>query len=431
MSSHQVAIIGTGYVGLTTGACLAHLGHNVVCVDNDEHKLEMIRGGVLPIKEDGLDDLVSMGMERKTLQFTTSLKDAVANAEFVFLCLPTPSKPDGSADTSSIESVVLQIRDSLKVGTVVVNKSTVPISSASVIQVILNRSDVYVVSNPEFLREGTAVKDFLEPDRIVVGFDHPDAGLRVADLYKPVDRPVVLTDSVSAETIKYFANAYLAMRISFINEVAMFCSLVDADVFEVIRGLSHDSRIGSTFLSPGPGWGGSCFPKDTRAITFGARQLGSQLSLIEAAIEANSSHQERIVEMICEKLGESSTDEKVALLGLAFKAGTDDVRESPALLIARELADRGYRVVAYDPANPKLPAELAIETAESVLDALWNADLAIVATEWSEFSDIPAAAFRTTMRGNIIFDLRYILDPLDFTSEGLEIISIGRRISSN
>lgn len=426
MSRQKIAVVGTGYVGLTTGTCMAHLGHQVTCVDNDQGKIESILSGVLPIHEANLAELVAQGRRSGRLSFTTGLVDAIADAEFVFLCLPTPTSEDGSADIAAIIEVVGSIRTSLKPGAVVINKSTVPVNSANLVIDLIGRTDVDVVSNPEFLREGSAVKDFLEPDRIVVGCNNAIAGDRVAALYMDIRCPLVVTDFASAETIKYMANAYLAMRISFVNELASFCHAIGADVLEVVKGLTLDKRIGSSFLTPGPGWGGSCFPKDTRAISHGASEVGERLQLVETTIRANNDHQERIVDLISLHSGNKSTGCRVCLLGLTFKAGTDDTRESPALVIGQALANRGYDVLGYDPTYPRLRG-YGLKSVETIDDALKDADIAVVATEWPEFSTLAPETYAEMMRGNLIFDLRYILDREQFAAVGLEVITMGQR----
>jgi len=426
MGAQKIVVIGTGYVGLTTGACMAHLGHEVICVDNDETKINSIRRGILPIYEENLSELVTQGCDAGNLSFTTNLSDAIPDTNFVFLCLPTPTSDDGSADITAIIGVVADIRTHLKSGAVVVNKSTVPVNSANSLVELINRSDIDVVSNPEFLREGSAVRDFLMPDRIVVGCVNPMAGHRVASLYENVASPIVLTDFASAETIKYMANSYLAMRISFINEVASFCHSIGADVLEVVKGLTLDKRIGATFLMPGPGWGGSCFPKDTRAISRGADLTGERLELIETAIATNTKHQLRIVKLITDLAGNNPTTSRVCLLGLTFKAGTDDVRESPALIIGQALVSEGFSVVAYDPMQPRIPTH-QIALVGTIEEALRGADVVVVATEWEEFSSLAAENYADAMRGKLLFDLRYVLPREKFAAVGLEVITLGQR----
>lgn len=413
-------------MGLTTGACFAHLGHVVVCVDNDLTRLEQIKSCAIPIYEVGLDHLVTESIAKNLLSFSSNPSEAVRDADFVFLCLPTPSGEDGKADVSAVIQVAAQIGSDLKGGSVVVNKSTVPVNSAAVVSQLINRPDVAVVSNPEFLREGSAVDDFLNPDRIVIGCIDESAGWRVAELYSSARCPVLLTDPVSAETIKYMANAFLAMKVSFVNEVASYCHVSGGDVLEVMRGLSLDPRIGARFLSPGPGWGGSCFPKDTVAIAASARSLGLDLGLVDQTIVSNRMHQGRVVQFIEEAVGSSVGIPQVSILGLAFKAGTNDTRESPAVALATRLFDRGYKVRAFDPVA-LAPANSGIEQVFSLEAALTDADVVVIATEWKEFGAITPDMFKMLMRRPVVVDLRHVLDARTLREVGIDVRVLGRQ----
>src|SRR3954453_18220866 len=352
-----LAVIGTGYVGLTTGACLAHLGFRVVCADIDAGKVARLQAGEMPIVEDGLDKIVTDAVADDRLRFVVGAANAAADADVVFLCVPTPQDEDGSADLSYIEAAAREIAPVLRAGAVVINKSTVPVGSTRVVERVLERRDVAVVSNPEFLREGTAVQDFLHPDRVVIGGDDPTAAERVAALYRDLDTHILITDAASAETIKYAANGFLAMKISFINAVAAMCEAVGADVHHVIEGIGSDQRIGRPFLRPGPGWGGSCFPKDSRALVSIAAKHGYDFSMMRGVITVNDEQRERMVRKIIAAAGraaETPTDQPlagvaIAVLGLTFKAGTDDLRESPSLAIIAELLGLGASICGYDP----------------------------------------------------------------------------------
>lgn len=425
-SQHRVAVIGTGYVGLTTGACLAKLGHRVTCVDIDEEKIASIEVGKMPIYEEGLAEIVRNGQISGLLDFTTKLLEAVIDAEFIFLCLPTPPGADGFADLSSIRTVAEQFRGQLRPGAIVVNKSTVPVNSARMVRDLIDDPNVDVVSNPEFLREGSAVHDFLNPDRIVVGSDNPIAGERVGSLYLGSRCPVIVTDPVSAESIKYMANAFLAMKISFVNQAADFCDAVGANVTEVMRGLSFDPRIGSTFLSPGPGWGGSCFPKDTKALVASANAAQRPMTLIEESMRVNENHIVRTASLIHDAaMSSQGFDARIAILGLSFKARTDDVRESPALAILETLQQSFTDIVCYDPLA-KIGGHQNIERKLSAREAISGAHVVAILTEWSEFGEISPHEFASLMAGTTIVDARYMLDAAQFRTVGISVRSLGR-----
>lgn len=422
--SMSVAIVGTGYVGLTTGACLARLGHRVVCADIDPERVSVLEAGSVPFYEPGLAELVREGVQAGRLRFVLGGEVAVVDAELVFLCVPTPQADDGSVDLSYVEAAARSIAPVLRPSAIVVNKSTVPVGSAAVVDRIIDRPDVTVVSNPEFLREGSAVSDFLLPDRVVIGTDSPEAGRRVAALYQSIDAPVLITDPASAETIKYAANAFLATKISFVNAIAAVCEAVGADIVDVVRGIGADRRIGSDFLRPGPGWGGSCFPKDTRALVSIAEQAGYDFRLLRGVIASNSEQHERMVDKVRSAVGGDLSGTTVAVWGLAFKANTDDVRDSPAVAIVRSLVAAGANVRAYDPqARVALNGVTQVPTA---LDACESADALVVLTEWPEFIAADLSGVAARLRRPEIVDTRNVLDRGDARAVGLHLVGVGR-----
>jgi UDPglucose 6-dehydrogenase len=434
-----LAVIGTGYVGLTTGACLAHLGFHVVCADIDAGKVARLEAGEIPIVEDGLDKIVADAVANRRLRFVVGAANAAGDADIVFLCVPTPQDEDGSADLSYIEAAAREIAPVLRPNAVVVNKSTVPVGSTRVVERVLERSDVAVVSNPEFLREGTAVHDFLHPDRVVIGGDDPGAAERVAALYQDLDTHVLITDAASAETIKYAANGFLAMKISFINAVAAMCEAVGADVHHVIEGIGSDQRIGRAFLRPGPGWGGSCFPKDSRALVSIAAKHGYDFSMMRGVIAVNDEQRERMVRKIITAAGRDPgtaqplSGVSIAAFGLTFKAGTDDMRESPSLAIIAELRQLGAAIRAYDPTaagglDHVQQRHLAdVELAADPYAAAAGADVVVLLTEWPEFGYVDLDRLTEVMRGQAVVDTRNLLDPAAVKARGLTYDGVGRR----
>ncbi|MCB0990812.1 MAG: UDP-glucose/GDP-mannose dehydrogenase family protein [Acidimicrobiales bacterium] len=420
----KIAVIGTGYVGLTTGACFAHIGHDVVCADIDESKIERLNRGEIPILEPGLDELVRDGMAEGRLRFVVGAAEAAKDCEFAYLCVPTPQGEDGSADLSYIEAAAAEIAPVLPSGSVVVNKSTVPVGSTLVVEQALKRDDVTVVSNPEFLREGSAVHDFLNPDRVVIGTDDRPTAVKVASLFLGLTAPVIVTDPASAETIKYAANSFLATKISFVNAMAAVCEAVGADINDVVLGIGTDPRIGSQFLKPGPGWGGSCFPKDTRALVHIADQAGYDFAFLRGVIEANSQQFSRVADRVAEMVGGDLAGKRIAALGLTFKANTDDLRDSPALEVIARLRERGADVVAHDPAVHR---DLdGIRVAESAYAAAEGADALVVLTEWDEFRWLDFAKIAEVMTSAKIYDSRNVLDAAAARKAGIEIKSLGR-----
>ena len=423
----NIAVIGTGYVGLSSGACFAHLGHVVTCVDVVQLKIDNLNKGILPIVETGLNELVAEGVAAGKLMFTTDVASAVKNADVVFLCVPTPEGADGSADLSYIQTAAKTLAPLLRSGAVVVNKSTVPVGSTKVVERELRRPDIAVVSNPEFLREGSAIQDFLHPDRVVVGSDNREAAIAVGALYEKVGAPVVVTDPASAETIKYAANAFLATKISYINAVAAICEGVGADINDVVLGLGYDKRIGHEFLRPGPGWGGSCFPKDTKAMVKIAQDAGYDFGLLKGVITVNDQQYGRIVEKIRTAAGGTLKGKKIASWGLTFKALTDDLRDSPAVeIITRLLAD-GASVTVFDPTVTVAPKGLdAITVSASPLEACAGADVIAVLTEWDDFRWVSPVDAAGAVSVKQIVDARNLLDRSEWRRAGFEYQGIGR-----
>ena len=426
----SVAVIGVGYVGLTTAACLAHLGHRVTAVDVDAAKIERLRRGESPILEERLPELIKSGLAAERLSFTTNTADAAVGADFIFLCVPTPQGADGAADLRFVEQAAGQIAPHLKPGAVVVTKSTVPVGSAGVVVAALGRPDTAVVSNPEFLREGNAVDDWLHPDRIVIGSSHKDAADRLADLYTSLRAPVLITDPASAETVKYACNAFLAAKVSFVNAIANLCQAVGADSVDVIQGMSYDRRIGADHLAPGPGWGGSCFPKDTSALIRIAEEHGYDFALLKEAVAANERQFDLVADQVEAAAGAASKSVTVAAWGLTFKAATDDLRESPALAVLGRLAARGVRIKAFDPTLPD-PADshlagLGLELCDDAYTACEGAGALVVLTEWPQFREVDLQKVAGLMSQPVIVDTRNLLDPAAVRAAGCEYQGRGR-----
>jgi UDPglucose 6-dehydrogenase len=433
----SIAIVGTGYVGLTTGACLAQLGHQVTCADIDADKIDLLNRGEIPIVEDGLAEVVATARAAGRLEFVLGAATAAAVADIVFLCVPTPQGDDGSADLSYIQAAATEIGPSLRPGSIIVNKSTVPVGSTRVVERAVRRDDVHVVSNPEFLREGTAVNDFLHPDRVVIGAADRGAAERVAALYSGLGAEILITDPASAETIKYAANGFLAMKISFVNAVAAMCEAVGADVSAVVQGIGSDTRIGSAFLNPGPGWGGSCFPKDSRALVRIAQDHGYNFSMMRGVIEVNDEQRSRMVDKVIRALEghERSvlSGSRVGVLGLTFKAGTDDLRDSPSIAVIRDLIRFGSDISAYDPTviEPLHPARAAalqgVTLCADPYAAATDVDVVVILTEWPEFKELDLDKMATVMAGRAIVDTRNLLDPAVVRAAGLAYDGVGRR----
>ena len=423
-----IAIIGTGYVGLTTGACLAHLGHKVVCADIDPEKIAKLQNGVVPIVELGLAELVAEGIASGRLSFVVGSVEAAKSCDIAFLCVPTPQGEDGSADLSYVQRASEEIAAVLPFEAIVVNKSTVPVGSTKVVERALKRPDIKVVSNPEFLREGSAVQDFLKPDRVVVGSDDQVAAIEVASLYSGLSTRVIITDPASAETIKYAANAFLATKLSVINAIAAICEGVGADINDVVVGIGSDKRIGENFLRPGPGWGGSCFPKDSRALIKIAEEANYNFDLLKGVITVNDEQFNRVVSKVIQSVGGNITDKTVAVWGLTFKAGTDDLRDSPSIQIIQRLIDQGAKIQGFDPTVTShqigIPAELNISL--SPTEAVIGADALVVLTEWEDFKWVSPTEIATVMIGRQIIDARNLLSRNDWERAGFTYQGIGR-----
>jgi UDPglucose 6-dehydrogenase len=420
----DIAIIGAGYVGLVTGAGLASLGHRVRLGEANPERVELLRNGGVPIFEVGLPELLSGAVEKGLLSFHTSNGEAVAGASLIFLALPTPEGDDGRADLRFVHSVIDELATEVSDDAMFVVKSTVPPGTVAALRKRLADlgSPARIVSHPEFLREGKAVEDFLDPDRVVVGSWEESDGQIVADLYRDLDTQVVLTDPTSAEMIKYASNAYLAARLTFVNTLANVCEAVGADILDVVQGLGMDHRIGPHFLQPGPGYGGSCFPKDTQALIAVAEDAGYDFELLRAVIEADEEQRRRVADKVRQAAGGGLRGRRIGMWGVAFKAGTDDVRESPAVRIAALLLADGAEVVAYD---PEASTDL-FTMADTAIAAATDADVLLVATEWPEFSTIDMAEVGVVMRGHRVVDARNLLDPKAVRAAGLDYWGLGR-----
>ncbi len=419
----DVAIIGAGYVGLTTAACLAHLGRRVVAVDVDGQKIATLSQGEVPILEAGLDALVGQGLDSGHLEFSTDhIRAAVAPV--IMLCLPTPYRTGDGLDLGYVEAAAASLSPVLLPGTIVATKSTVPVGTHRKLEAWLERDDLHVAANPEFLREGTAVRDFLAPDRIVIGAADDRIGRAVADLYRGVDAPIQITDPTSAELIKYAANAFLAGRLSFVNEMSRLCDRLGGDVTAVMGGLGTDHRIGSHFLQPGPGWGGSCFPKDTRGLTDLARQADLDLPVAAAAHSSNQIHLDHTTDVILRLCRRRPDQARIAVWGATFKAATNDTRESPALAIMHRLRRSGATVVAYDPVAPS--SDVPTSTVEDPYSACRDADLLVVLTEWPEFASTDLEKVARLLAAPLVYDTRSVIDAAAARAAGLELHRTGR-----
>ncbi len=417
-------MVGAGYVGLTTASCLAQLGHTVVGIDVDAIKVDRLNNGAIPIVEAGLESITQQMLEAKRLVFQHGYSDSIKAAEFIFLCVPTPQDEDGSADLTYIREAATSLLPFLAPQAIIVNKSTVPVGSTLVVEEIVRRDDVFVVSNPEFLREGSAVHDFLHPDRIVVGSSNRRAAQRVADLYQSLNAQVIICDPASAETIKYAANAFLATKLSFANAIAALCEHVGANIDDVMEGIGQDKRIGNQFLKPGPGWGGSCFPKDTRALVKIAESAGYDFELLRGVIDFNEIQFDRIVDKVRKAVGGILDGKNIAVLGLTFKAHTNDLRDSPALRIVEQLKLQGATINAFDPTVTKpLPHIILCKTAT---DACALADAILIATEWPEFASLDPSEIGNIVRSKNMIDARNILDADLWRAAGFTYQGVGR-----
>jgi UDPglucose 6-dehydrogenase len=430
----KIAVVGTGYVGLVTGTCLAETGNHVCCVDIDERKVNKLKNGQITIYEPGLEKLFERNLKEERLSFTTSLKEGLEEAEIVFLALPTPPGEDGSADLKYVLGVAHEIGKLLTEYKIIIDKSTVPVGTAEKVKAAISQNykgEFDVVSNPEFLREGVAVDDFLKPDRIVIGTTSERAKTILTELYAPYVRqgnPIIFMDERSAELTKYAANAFLATKISFMNEIAQMCERLDADVDMVRRGIGSDERIGKRFLFPGIGYGGSCFPKDVKALMHSAKEAGYDFQILDAVTDVNEKQKSHLVTKIKRYFG-SLTGKHFALWGLAFKPNTDDIREAPALEIIQDLLDAGAGVAAFDPEamdNVKAIFGDKISFCETPYDCLQNADALIIATEWNEFRTPDFDKILSVMKEPVIFDGRNVFDVAAMEKKGFHYESIGR-----
>jgi UDPglucose 6-dehydrogenase len=435
----HIAVVGTGYVGLVTGACLADFGMYVTCVDKDERKIGMLKRGEIPIYEPGLDTLVAKNAKAGRLRFTTVLEEAVQEALAVFIAVGTPPREDGSADLSYVIQVAEAIADCMNGYKVVVTKSTVPIGTGKLIeQIIKERNGAFpfsVVSTPAFLREGSAIEDFMRPDRVVIGARDPQAVAIMKDIYAPlylIETPFVITNVESSELIKYASNAFLATKITFINEVATLCEKLGADVHHVSKGMGLDRRIGPKFLHPGPGYGGSCFPKDTKALTDIAAAAGVPFEIVETVVSVNERIKRRMVEKIREVCGGTTKGLTMAILGLSFKPETDDMREAPSLVIIDALVEEGAQIRAFDPvsmcnAQDMLPT--SVQYCSDAYDAATGADVLVILTEWNQFRSLDLRRLKEAMRTPLVVDLRNVYEPAKMREAGFTYESVGRAAS--
>ena len=431
----NIAVVGTGYVGLVTGTCFAEFGVNVVGVDKDEAKIASLQKGKVPFFEPGIEEMVERNQREERLAFTSDMKAAVEKALVIFIAVGTPSSESGAADLSYVRDVALGIARYMNDYKVIVTKSTVPMGTGAMIRRLIEENQprpipFSVVSNPEFLREGSAIEDFMRPNRIVIGAEDPQAIAILKDLYKPlylIETPFVVTNVVSAEMIKYASNAFLATKISFINEVANLCEAVGADVHEVARGMGLDNRIGRKFLHPGPGFGGSCFPKDTRAVLNMGREAGVPVRIIEAVMEVNERQGARMVDKIRRAVG-GLKGRRIAVLGLSFKPNTSDIRESPAVRIAEDLMREGAAVRAYDPAAMEEAQRTlrGLEYAEDPYDAARGCDAVIIATEWNQFRGLDWGKMKAALSSPVVIDLRNVYEPAQMKQLGMTYVCVGR-----
>ncbi len=434
----KITMIGTGYVGLVTGTCFAEFGHHVTCVDKDEEKIKTLLEGQIPIYEPGLDTLVLKNTREKRLTFTTDIADAVAVADAVFMAVGTPSsrRGDGYADLTYIFEAAREIAPHLQGYTVIVDKSTVPVGTARQVARIIREvnpaADFDVASNPEFLREGAAIADFMHPDRVVIGLESLQAENILREIYKPLylqETPIVKTDIETAELTKYAANAFLAIKISFINEIALLCDSLGADVVSLAKGIGMDGRIGKKFLHPGPGYGGSCFPKDTLAMMRIAQEHGQNLRIVEAAVEVNAAQKAKMVKKIRDMLDGSEAGKTIAFLGLTFKPETDDMRDAPAITIIPALLEKGARIKAHDPqgmeeARKYLPQ--GIEYAQDAYATCTDADAVVLMTEWNQYRALDLDRLMEEMQGRIFIDLRNVYEPQKMKEKGFIYAGVGR-----
>ncbi|MDQ3636244.1 MAG: UDP-glucose/GDP-mannose dehydrogenase family protein [Acidobacteriota bacterium] len=431
----HIAVIGTGYVGLVTGTCFAEFGVEVTCVDVDENKITGLNNGKIPIYEPGLDSIIEKNVKAGRLHFTTDIKSAIEDSLVIFLAVGTPPKEDGSPDMSCFQQAAKDIAEAMNGYKVLVTKSTVPVGTGKwlkkfVMENLKTKTNFGVASNPEFLREGAAIEDFMRPNRVVIGSNEEDAIAIMKDLYRPlylIETPIVITSLEAAELTKYAANAFLATKITFINEIANLCDAIGCDVHDVARGIGMDKRIGSKFLHPGPGYGGSCFPKDTRALTTVADQFDVETKIVDAVIEANEFQRQAMIPKIKKLVGDLD-GKNIGVLGLSFKPETNDMRESPAIEIIKEMVAQGAKIKAFDPVAMEEAKECLpdIEYAENEYDAIDGADALVIITEWNQFRALNMKEVKKLLKSPKIADLRNIYEPEDMRKMGFEYVGVGR-----
>jgi len=432
----NICVVGVGYVGLVTGTCFAEFGLRVSCVAKDQSKIDQLNQGSIPIFEPGLSELVNKNVNEGRLSFTTDIKESVRNALVIFIAVGTPPDQEGSADLRYVEEVATSIGQTMNGYKVVVTKSTVPVGTGRIIESIIRKNQTEpcpfdVASNPEFLREGSAIEDFMRPNRVVIGAESDQAVAILKDLYNPlylIETPFVITDIATAEMIKYASNAFLATKVSFINEMATICDRVGADVHKVAKGMGLDKRIGPKFLHPGPGFGGSCFPKDTKAISQIAKQHGYEFKIVDAVIKVNDERPGEMVEKIVSAVGGDLKGSTIGILGLTFKPNTDDMRESPTIPIIERLKEKGAKIQAYDPAGMNQAREYLqdVDYKEDLYEVAEGADVLVLATEWNPFRNIDWARMKDLLKRLIVVDLRNIYEPQRMRGLGFHYTSVGR-----
>ena len=437
----NITMVGTGYVGLVSGTCFSEFGFNVCCVDKDPEKISNLNKDIVPIYEPGLENLIKKNKSAGRLTFSNDIDGNIRKSDIVFIAVGTPSRRgDGHADLSYVYQAAEQIGKKIDGYTIVVTKSTVPVGTGLEVKNIIKKAnpnaDFDVISNPEFLREGNAIQDFMRPDRVVVGFESEKAKKIIASLYKPlflIETPILFTDLKTAELIKYSANAFLALKISYINQMADLCEKIGADVHDVAKGIGLDKRIGNKFLHPGPGYGGSCFPKDTKALVKTANQNNSDISIVDTVVKYNAKRKSEMADKILKELGEDLKNKKVSILGLSFKPETDDMRDSPSLDIIPILQENGITVSAYDPVAMNEAKELLknIEFPNDLETCLQNSDALVILTEWNEFRGLLPDYLSKYMKGKIVIDLRNALDPENFINSNFNLVQIGRARKTN
>ena len=437
----NITMLGTGYVGLVSGTCFSEFGFHVCCVDKDKDKINNLNKDIMPIYEPGLQNLVIKNKEAGRLTFSSNIDKFIKKADIIFIAVGTPSRRgDGHADLTYVYEAAEQVAKNLSGYTVIVTKSTVPVGTGNEIKKIIKKinpsADFDIVSNPEFLREGNAIEDFMRPDRVIVGLESEKAKEAISTLYKPlylIETPILYTDLKTAELIKYSANAFLAVKISYINQMADLCEKVGADVHDVARGMGLDKRIGSKFLHPGPGYGGSCFPKDTLALVQTAKLYETNVSIVETVVQYNQQRKSDMADKIINIFNNNTKNKKISILGLSFKPGTDDMRDSPSLEIIPKLVKKGFTINAFDPVAMNEAKLLLkdIEFSDNIEECLKDADALVLLTEWNEFRSLTASKLRELMKGKILIDLRNALNPENFDNTEFTLIQIGRPIRNN